>query len=140
MKLIYLLLFISLQAWIANGRYDDLQEEEDSFSTKESELNMDNIKAMEESIYGHRSTTEQNTEETATGHVRKKRDAALIISITTSVLSGICTAAKIVHQICKDTKVGIYGKMANETGIQAKGIFPLFYLYGMIFDKILFVL
>ena len=76
MKLIYLLLFISLQAWIANGRYDDLQEEEDSFSTKESELNMDNIKAMEESIYGHGSTTEQNTEETATGHVRKKRNAA----------------------------------------------------------------
>ena len=74
MKLIYLLLFISLQAWIANGRYAYLQEEEDSFGTEESELNMDIIK--KESIYGHRSTTEQITEETATGHVRKKRNAA----------------------------------------------------------------
>ena len=73
MKLIYLLLFISLQAWIANGRYAYLQEE-DSFGTEESELNMDIIR--KESIYGHISTTEQNTEETATGHVRKKRNAA----------------------------------------------------------------
>ena len=57
MKLIYLLLFICLQAWIANGRC--LQEEEDSFSTEESELTEDIIKALEESIYGHRNITEQ---------------------------------------------------------------------------------
>ena len=124
MKLIYLLLFISLQAWIANGRYAYLQEEEDSFGTEESELNMDIIK--KESIYGHGSTTEQNTEETATGHVRKKRNAPLISFNTTSVLSGICTAAKIFHQICKDKKVGINGKMANETGIYQSEYFLCF--------------